>query len=446
MTKKTWIPWVVGGAVLAAAVMIALLIWILSGDVEGTGNRRDTVDKGKYTGYDIVVVAKNTPEAVRSELSAYQITPVEYEKDRLLVGPGGLILPDQLDADPKIYLCEGTYNAGLGGFIKITENLPLVVTGDGKDKTIITGGTNLYQNGAAAIELSAANQSRIYDAVIENLQISKFEYGIRVTYGESIQIRNVAVLENNFIGILLERAYNCSIQDSEICLNGSPNDMDLGYGLSILFDSQGNTTSNVEYKNNANQNAIDFFERGETDTLKNNTIRMNMIYDLKRTDVQIKDPVEEAQNAKPTAKALRFECENGQVDNVGAVVTTSTQKVKKYQGSGYVFLFNTKITMYVDVPKAGRYRVFVVGTSDDGNNKCDYFQVNGGEKYLTSYLGSSKGEWKLSQPGTEFWENNELHPIAPTDGFEFKAGTNVIEITANWGYCAYDSVILEPIQ
>ncbi|MDD4413090.1 MAG: right-handed parallel beta-helix repeat-containing protein [Oscillospiraceae bacterium] len=439
MTITKRIPWIIGAAV--AVIVAGVLIWLLV-----PWGEKAPVDRGKYTGYDVVVIAKDTPEAIRNELDAYQIEPIEYVKDRLLVGPGGLVPANRLDADPKIYLCEGTYNAGLGSFIKYTENHPLVITGDGKDKTIVTGGTSLYQNTATAIDLNATNHKKIKNAVIENLQISKFEYGIKVTYGENVQIRNVAVQENNFIGIVFERAYNCSLKNSEISLNGSPNSTDTGYGLSVLFDSKGNTTSNVEYKNNANQNAIDFVDRGEVETPKNNTISMKMVYDLKRKDIQIKDPLEEAQNAKPTAKSLRFECEKGQVDNTGAVVSTSTQKVKKYQGSGYVFLFNTKITMNVDIPVAGKYRVFVVGTSDDGNNKCDYFQVNGGTKYLTSYLGSTKGAWTMSQPGTEFWENNELHPVALTNGFEFNAGKNVIEITANWGYCAYDSVILEPIQ
>ena len=97
-------------------------------------------------------------------------------------------------------------------------------------QTIITGGTNLYQNGAQ-IELSAANQSRIHDAVIENLQISKFEYGIRVTYGESIQIRNGCSGEY-LSGFCLSGLITAAFRT----VNGSTEarTMDLGYGLSIV--------------------------------------------------------------------------------------------------------------------------------------------------------------------------------------------------------------------
>ena len=90
--------------------------------------------------------------------------------------------------------------------------------------------------------------------------------------------------------------------------------------------------------------------------------------------------------------------------------------------------------------------MYVVGASDDGNNKCDYIQITEGTKYLTSFLGKNQGKWQLSQPGTEKWENDELHPQTPTDGFTFKEGQNEILITANWGYCMYDSIILEPVS
>ena len=111
----------------------------------------------------------------------------------------------------------------------------------------------------------------------------------------------------------------------------------------------------------------------------------------------------------------------------------------------YVFLFDGTLTMRINVPQAGNYRLFIVGGSDDGNNKCDYIQVNGGPTYLTSYLGKYRGEWALSQPGTEAWMNNELVPQTPAEGFQLNEGENVITVTANWGYSAYDCIYIEKI-
>ena len=410
------------------------------------GNKNKPIENGgKYTGYNYVVIAKDTPDEIKDELSSFEITPVMYVKGRVLVGISGIITYADLNDESKIYLCEGTYSAEFGGFVNVDGRISLTVTGDGKDKTVITAGTTLYSNDDAAFNFSAVSNRLIKNCVVENLKIENFEYGIRINYGENITVKNVVITQNGFAGVFLERAYKCNIENCEISLNGDPEGMDTGYGMSVLYDSNGNKITNTTYKNNANKNAIDFLKRGEIELPENNTVNMSMIYDIKRQDKPIKDPLEEAQNAKPTAKSIKFECEKGVVDGTGAVVSTSTEKVQKYSGTGWIFLFNTKITINVDVAVAGKYRLFIAGTSDDGNNKCDYVQINGGPKYLTSYLGKNKGQWTLSQPGTENWENNELHPIVQTGGFEFQKGKNVIEITANWGYCAYDYIVLEPI-
>ena len=47
---------------------------------------------------------------------------------------------------------------------------------------------------------------------------------------------------------------------------------------------------------------------------------------------------------------------------------------------------------------------------------------------LLHSLNENKGVWQTCQPGEEYYENDELHPVTPTDGFELKAGKNTIDI------------------
>lgn len=438
-------------AILTVATVFAIYRRTRTGQPEETPGPEtpgptETPDLGLYTGYDAVVVTKDTPEAVLEELAGYGIEPIMYEKGMQLIGPGGIIPVPKSAAGFSIYLCEGTYSAEMAGFISFSKPYALKITGAAADKTIIAGGSRIRTSNAAAIDISGTPVSPAKGIVIENLTIKGFEYGIRVNCGDNMTLQGLNITENRFIGVQLSNTVNSTIKDSEISLNGDPTGTDTGYGLSLLLGSKDNTVTGVVYKNNANRNAVDFLERGAMDLPEGNSISMEMVYDIERKDVPVTDPFEEAQNAKPSDKAIRFELEDAILDNIGAVVTTNTEKVEKYSGKGFVFLFNTKITLKVNLKEAGRYRVFVAGTSDDGNNKCDIVQVNGGGKYYTSYLGKNKGKWQLSQPGTEYWENDELHPIALVDGFEFKAGENVIEIIANWGYCCYDYIILDPIS
>ena len=140
--------------------------------------------------------------------------------------------------------------------------------------------------------------------------------------------------------------------------------------------------------------------------------------------------------------SMRFECEEGKLKGNTAVVTDK-KVFKKYSGSGYVFLFDKSLTVDVYVPKSGYYDISIVSGPTEKGNKCDFVSVNGGEKYLLSTVGG-KGVWTTSQPGTEFWENGVLIPKVPTGGFYLKEGKNTVTISANWGYCAYDSIIVSP--
>ena len=462
LPQKIWIPVV---CVLAVLILggAGVIIWLFTRDGGPGGNSSsdpsqakqgvamfpDAVisdperDRGRFTGYTHVVVAADTPEETLAELEQYGIKPIEYDEGDSLFAPGNPWYLDQLGPKSRVYLCEGTYELENGPFMTMDAGTPVTVSGEGKEKTRIVGSSRVRENKSAAFHFIAGRNAPVVGAVVENLSISGFEYGVRIENGREIALKGLNIQRNLFVGVSLENATDCMISDCDFVENGRPDGADTGYGLSLLYASTGNTGSGNTYKNNANKNAVDFLERGgDQIDPPGNSIALDRVYDLDRTDKPIQDP----DNIQPTENAIRIEMETGKIDGKGAVLVNKAENVEPFTGDGYVFLFNTTISLTVEVPKAGNYRVFVVGTSDDGNNKCDYVQINGGDKYLTSYLGKNQGQWTYSQPGTEVWENNELHPKAPKDGFVFKEGTNEILITANWGYCCYDAVILEPID
>ena len=435
---------IVASVVLATVILMAILWFVCPWIFTNFGVPQDMIRCGKYTGYDIVVVAPDTDDSVLSELDSLHINYVEYKKGRVLFGDGGLITESYIHKEPKIYLCAGEYDAELGNFISYSGKYPITICGDGSNKTVILGGSKLYSNNGTAIEIKGKKNNTLNNSLIQDISVNAFGFGINLKYADSTVIKNVIIKENHNCGLTFENTDNCKVSECSFEKNGNPETSDIGYGISFLYNSRDNEIK-AEYKNNANNNAIDFPERYNKDLPDNNLLKLNKTYNLKDESIPIRDIKEEAQNAKPTVNSKRFEIEKAKIDNTGAVLSTSTENVKQFSGSGWVFLFNTKISLDINVEESGNYRIFVVGTSDDGNNKCDYFQVNGGTKYLTSFLGKQKGEWQICQPGEEYWENDELHPAVLTNGFELKAGKNTIDITANWGYCAYDAVIIEKI-
>lgn len=148
--------------------------------------------------------------------------------------------------------------------------------------------------------------------------------------------------------------------------------------------------------------------------------------------------------------ALRFEAEDGTMEGNTGIAGTDG-KMKNYSGSGYVFLFDSSFSVDIYVPQAGQYDIYIIGANDTTpanageGNKCDFVSINGGEKVFTSYLGKDAGTWTASYPGAEEWtEDNLLAPKAPEDGYALKAGKNTVAISANWGYCCYDAIVVVP--
>ena len=93
----------------------------------------------------------------------------------------------------------------------------------------------------------------------------------------------------------------------------------------------------------------------------------------------------------------------------------------------------------------GYYNIYLTSTTTDGNSKCEKVQINGGQEWLVATSPETDGKWATSQPGSEVWVDNQLTPKAPVDGFLLNAGKNTITITAHWGNCCYDTLIVEPM-
>lgn len=389
-----------------------------------------------YASYDVVVTAWDTPQQVLDALAAEGVTPLEYfDGDTLLT-------PDEIaayDGDVSVYLCEGTYEAGEGDFILSDGEKKLTVTGAGADKTLVQAGGGLRENRGAAIAVRGGNGARISD-----MTLSGFSRGVLVENASDVRVENVTLSGNTFAGVQLAGAQGCRIENCTFTENGAPGAGESGYGLSLDALCAKNTGKGNTYSGNGNANAVDYPSLWAQYTENGNDIELAMESGARAEQPVLRDLAQEARNARPGENALRYEIEDA--GYIGASESTDGGKMENASEGAYVFLFDGTITMLVDVPQAGNYRLFVVGGSDDGNNKCDYVQVNGGERYLTSYPGGETGSWQLSQPGTELWENNVLVPQAPAEGFAFQEGQNEITITANWGYCAYDCIYLEQID
>lgn len=392
-------------------------------------------DVPQYKAYSMVVTSWDTPQETLDELDRTGVTPVEYFGDTPLLLSADVAA---LGEKASIYICEGTYEVGAGDFIQTDGSVELTVTGAGSDKTRILAESGLRDNLGAAVSVTGGTKN----IAIQNLAIQGFQCGIKVKDASNVQMDGLLLKDNVFAGIRLENAFDCSIEDCTLDGNGMPMAQDNGWGISMDAGSNRNTGKNNVYRNNGNNNTVDFPAIWGSYTDNNNDIELEFVYDIVSAGVSLTDPVQAARNARPGEEALRYEFEDGGYTGASEV---SEGNMAEASAGKYVFLFDGTLTMRINVPQAGNYRLFIVGGSDDGNNKCDYIQVNGGPTYLTSYLGKYRGEWALSQPGTEAWMNNELVPQTPAEGFQLNEGENVITVTANWGYSAYDCIYIEKI-
>lgn len=154
-----------------------------------------------------------------------------------------------------------------------------------------------------------------------------------------------------------------------------------------------------------------------------------------------------ALKADPSAAAgvLRYELEYGMMQG-NTAVSSNTDVMQPYSGTGYVFLFDASMFLEFYMPEAGNYRLKVVSGSNTDDGKCDYVSINGGDNLLVYAPAGQQGVWQASQPGTEAYEMGSLKPAPPEEGFALVAGKNTFALSANWGYACYDAIIIEPFS
>mgnify|MGYP001033555198 FL=1 len=404
------------------------------GDVLEEPGTRENGAEG-YGAYTMVVTAWDTPGEVIEELRSLGVEYTEYYDGSLLLWEETAALGDKA----SIYLCEGTYEVDAGDFIQADGTNELLIRGAGADKTVIRANSGIRRNRGAALNITGAGGETV---TVTDLSISGFEVGIQIRDARGVTLDNLFLTQNRFAGIRLVRAADCRINRCLLQENGLPERGDVGYGLMLDAESYGNSGSGNGYLNNGNRNAVDCPSLWSGYTDNENEILLAEDYTMTAGTKMLKDPVIEAQNARPGADSLRFEAEDG--GYYGAAVV-SGGKIPGASGGKYAVLHDGALFFRVDVPEEGYYRVFVVGGSEDGNSKCDKVSVNGGTEYLVSFPWQGEVQWQLSQPGLEIWKENVLTPEPPAEGFWFEEGENMITVAANWGYCAYDCVYLEKI-
>ncbi|MDR1131431.1 MAG: hypothetical protein LBL15_03325 [Oscillospiraceae bacterium] len=146
---------------------------------------------------------------------------------------------------------------------------------------------------------------------------------------------------------------------------------------------------------------------------------------------------------RQNGNTLKYECEESFSIAADSVYTHAPSYGSS--GAGYQELLNGSFELTVFVPAAGNYFVETASMRTDANSKCDYFKVNNGTNYLISTPDTVPANtWHVSGPGRENWENGYVVPLPPVGGITFLAGRNTVTISANWGYCAYDYILLTP--
>lgn len=430
---RLWL--IIGGGIIIAAAVAAVLIWLLA------------PKHGPYSPYTYVVVAEDTPQEVLEELSGYHVSPVEYVAGSTLYGGNAKAYFEDFTPKTKIYLCEGTYETGTSAFIRLRGAAPhkqVEIAGAGKDKVKVIGGKNKTENLYAGILVEGAAGNPVTGVTIKDISIKGYEYGVRLVNADHISLLNCEIISNSFVGLSLENANSCNISGNDIISNGKAETDDLGYGLTLLHGSRDNNGDDNFYKNNGNRNAVDFSDRGVADTDALNPITLKKEFNVVNRAVPIRLSRNKPGDTTLSAEAVVYELEDARMEG-DCVPTRNSEVIQSWSGEGYAFIgAEGKMELDVEVEQEGYYNIYVTSTTTDGNNKCEKLQVNGGQAWLVATDSKTDGTWTRAQPGTEVWVDNKLTPKPPVDGFLLQAGKNTITITAHWGNCCYDTLIIEP--
>ena len=113
-----------------------------------------------------------------------------------------------------------------------------------------------------------------------------------------------------------------------------------------------------------------------------------------------------------------------------------------YTGTGYAYLFDSGFLCETYVPAGGTYDIYLRSGRVPEGDKCDFVYVNGTE-YLTAVPAGEKA-WQITSVGLEAYEDGKIKCQMPVGGIWMNGGWNAVDIRANWGYCAYDALIIMP--
>lgn len=142
---------------------------------------------------------------------------------------------------------------------------------------------------------------------------------------------------------------------------------------------------------------------------------------------------------------IRYEFEDGTLSGNASYVLDNTTVFSDFGGGGYVYIMDGSVSLDIDVPKNGNYEIYTVSGSTDGGGKCDFITVNQEPRWLTA-APEGKGVWHTGAIGTEAYQGSTVVPAAVSGGHFLHKGINTVTITASWGYAAYDSLIIVPIN
>lgn len=138
---------------------------------------------------------------------------------------------------------------------------------------------------------------------------------------------------------------------------------------------------------------------------------------------------------------LWYELEDGQLFG-NTAVGTDEKAYGSYTGGGYAYLFDNSMRCEVYVPDTQTYDLYLRGGREPESDKCDYVRVNG-QEFLTAIPAGAK-EWQTAAVGLEAYEDGKPKAAMPVGGIWLYKGWNQVDICANWGYCAYDALIVMP--
>lgn len=134
-----------------------------------------------------------------------------------------------------------------------------------------------------------------------------------------------------------------------------------------------------------------------------------------------------------------YQVEEGALE--GATVENT---IADYTGSGYVNIQGGKVTMKINVPYKGWYKVYFSDSSYNSNDDVyAAVKVNDKEEYFVRAFAANCGKWTKEGLNTYVYDNvNDFVPF--TGGLQFEKGTNTVVLESRNGWMHFDRLILVP--